>query len=89
METDADGCIWVDIQLTTREETEFLAANISVSFVERMPLKRIPTGVASDFLFNGTTWQSRATLLVHKDKLSEEVSKCVQLLVHRFCIIFW
>jgi hypothetical protein len=85
----ADGCIWADIQLTTREETEFVAANISVSFVERMPLKRIPPRVVSDFRFYGTTWQSRATLLVHKDKLSEEIPKCLRLLVHRFCLIFY
>jgi hypothetical protein len=88
-ETDADGSIWVDIQITTREETQFVAANISVAFAERMPLKRKPmwpTPTVSHFY--GTTWQSRATLLVHKDKLSEEVQKCVQYLVRDFSFNF-
>jgi hypothetical protein len=87
---DADGCIWVDIQLTTKEETQFVAANISVSFAERMPWKRKPMWLqTTDTHFYGTTWQSRATLLVHKDKLNEEVPKCVRLLSDRFCAIFW
>jgi hypothetical protein len=87
---DADGCIWVDIQLTTKEETEFVAANISVSFAEHMPWKRKPVWFQpNDTHFHGTTWQSRATLLVHKDKLSEEILKCVRLLSDRFCVIFW
>ena len=86
--TGADGRIWADIQITTREETEFAAANISVSFVERMPKDRIPPRVVKDFNIYGTTWQSRATLLVHKDELSEEVEKCVRVLVGHFCWIF-
>jgi hypothetical protein len=84
----ADGHIRADIQITTREETEFAAANITVSFVERMPKDRIPPRVVNDFIIDGTTWQSRATLLVRKDELSEEVEKCVRFMVGRFCWIF-
>ncbi|MHC4537657.1 MAG: hypothetical protein ACYS6K_27300 [Planctomycetota bacterium] len=79
----ADGRIWAEIQITTREETEFAAANITVSFVDR-----IESCVVKDFHLDGTTWQSQATLLVHKDELSEEVSKCVRVLVGNFCRIF-
>jgi hypothetical protein len=81
--SSADGHIWADIQITTREETEFAAANITVSFVEQIPPK-----VVNDFNIDGTTWQSRATLLVHKDELGEEVEKCVRILGGRFCGIF-
>ena len=87
-DTGADGRIRAAIQITTREETEFAAANISVSFVERMPSDRIPPRVANDFNIYGTTWQSRATLLVHKDEVSEEVPRCLRLLVGNFCRIF-
>lgn len=87
-DTGADGRIRAEIQITTREETEFAAANISVSFVERMSKDRIEPRVVKDFNIDGTTWQSRATLLVHKDEVSEEVEKCVRVLVGHFCWIF-
>ena len=87
-DTGADGRIRAEIQITTREETEFAAANLSVSFVERMSKDRNEPRVVKDFNIDGTTWQSRATLLVHKDELSEELENCVRVLVGQFCWIF-
>lgn len=85
---DADGCIWVDIQLTTKEETQFVAANISVSFAERMPLERIPPRFVKDYPVGGTTWQSRKTLILHNNEISEEVPKYVRYMVDHFCRVF-
>lgn len=83
-----DAKILVDIQLATRKETEFVAANISVSFVERMPLERIPPRVVKDYPVGGTTWQSRLTLLLHKNEISKEVPKCLRSMVGHFCRVF-
>ena len=77
----------VDIQLAKRKETEFVAANISVSFTERVPLERIQQRL-KDFPIWGTTWQSRKTLILHNKEISEEVPKYLRYMVGHFCRVF-
>lgn len=78
----ADGDILVDIQLKGRKETEFVAVSIAVSFAERVELERFDS-----WYFTGITWQSRRTLLVHKNKIMEEVPKNLQYLVRHLCTL--
>jgi hypothetical protein len=82
-----DARFLVDIQLAKRKETEFVAANISVSFTERVPLERIPPRFKG-FLLWGTTWQSRKTLILHNNEISKEVPKCLRSMVGHFCRVF-
>jgi len=82
-----DARFLVDIQLAKRKETEFVAANISVSFFERVSLKRIQQRFKG-FPLWGTTWQSRKTLILHNDEISEEVPKYLGYMVGHFCRIF-
>ncbi|NIS51733.1 MAG: hypothetical protein GWN00_33015 [Aliifodinibius sp.] len=86
----ADAQILVEIQTKTREGTDFVAVNISVSLIEGVPLERIHPKLyeVSGIGIYGTTWQSRMTLLVHKSEISEEVPKCLRLLVGHFCKVF-
>jgi hypothetical protein len=77
----ADGDILVDIQLKGRKETEFVAVSIAVS-VANTAMKRFSF---SDY--TGITWQSQKTLLVHKNKIMEEVPKDLQYLVRHLCTL--
>ena len=79
-----DARFLVDIQLAKRKETEFVAANISVSFTERVPLERIPSRFKGIPIWC-TTWQSRKTLILHNNEISEEVPKYLRCLVDHFC----
>jgi hypothetical protein len=84
----ADAQILVEIQTKTREGTDFVAVNISVSLIEGVPLERIHPKLFQSYIIVGTTWQSRMTLLIHKSEISEEVPKCLRLLVGHFCKVF-
>jgi hypothetical protein len=72
--------ILADIQLKGKKETEFVAADISVSFAEQVRPERF-----SEYYFPGITWQSRKTLLIRRDEVSEEVPKHLGYLVMHLC----
>jgi hypothetical protein len=77
-EYKADGDILVDIQLKERKETEFVAVSIAVSVANTGPERSLGC-------FTGITWQSQKVLLVHKNKIMEEVPKNIQYLVRHLC----
>jgi hypothetical protein len=84
----ADVHFLAEIQTKTREGTDFVAVNISVSLNEGVPLERIHPRLFQSYIIMGTTWQSRMTLLLHKSEISKEVPKCLRLLVGHFCHVF-
>lgn len=81
----ADGLVLLDIDLAASKETEFVAVNLRLSFVEEFQLDRIPIKGSREWRFNFTTFQSCKTLILHRNDLQNEVQNCVWNMVGDFC----
>lgn len=84
----ADGMVVLDIHLATNKETEFVAVNLRLSFLEELKMKRIPLKTLSEWSHPCITWQSSHTLMLHRNNLDIEVRKRVQNMVWHFCRIY-
>jgi hypothetical protein len=81
----ADGLVLLDIDLAKSKETEFVAVNLRLSFVEVFQLDRIPIKGSHEWRFNCTTYQSCKTLILHRNDLQNEVQNHVRDMVGNFC----
>ena len=80
----ADGLVLLDIDLAKSNETEFVAVNLRLSFVELFQLDRIPIKGSHEWRFNCTTYQSCKTLILHSNDLQNEVQNSVRDMVGNF-----
>jgi hypothetical protein len=74
----ADGLVLLDIQLATSKATEFVAVNLTLSFIESFHLERIPIKKGSDAKHGAVTLQKSRTFIIHRNELWDEIQKLAQ-----------
>lgn len=74
----ADGLVLLDIQLAASKATEFVAVNLTLSFIESFHLERIPIKRGRDVKHNAVTLQKSRTFIIHRNALWNEVPKLAQ-----------
>ncbi len=74
----ADGLVLLDIQLGTSKTTEFVAVNLTLSFIESFYLERLATKREREMKHNAVTLQKSRTFIIHINDLRDEVPKLAQ-----------
>ena len=82
---NADGLVLLDIQLGTNKATEFVAVNLTLSFIESFYLERLTTKREREMKHNAVTLQKSRTFIIHKNDLRDEVPKLVRNMFGFFC----
>ena len=81
----ADGLVLLNIQLGTSKSTEFVAVNLTLSFIESFYLERLTTKREREMKHNAVTLQKSRTFIIHKNDLRDEVPKLVRNMFGFFC----
>lgn len=74
----ADGLVLLDIHLATSKATEFVAVNLTLSFIESFHLERIPIKRDGEVKHDAVTLQKSRTFIIHRNELRDEVPKLAQ-----------
>lgn len=74
----ADGLVLLDIHLAASKATEFVAVNLTLSFIESFHLERIPIKRDGEVKHNAVTLQKSRTFIIHRNELRDEVPKLAQ-----------
>jgi hypothetical protein len=74
----SDGLVLLDIQLAANKATEFVAVNLTLSFIESFHLQRIPIKRNSDVKHGAVTLQKSRTFILHRNDLRDEIPKLAQ-----------
>ncbi len=74
----ADGLVLLDIQLAASKATEFVAVNLTLSFIESIHLERIPIKGGRNVKHGVVTLQKSRTFIIHRNELRDEVPKLAQ-----------